>query len=48
MKTKEMMRMRDREIVAKAKIESTIILTFDLDFTDLLASSSHSAGSIYM
>ncbi|MDJ0635947.1 MAG: DUF5615 family PIN-like protein [Xenococcaceae cyanobacterium MO_188.B29] len=41
-----LMRMSDREIVAKAKLESRIILTFDLDFTDLLASSQNNLPSV--
>lgn len=39
-------RMSDREIMAKAKQESRIILTFDLDFTDLLAASRDDLPSV--
>ncbi|MEL7407408.1 MAG: DUF5615 family PIN-like protein, partial [Cyanobacteria bacterium J06558_2] len=41
-----LMRMPDSQIVAKAKQESRIILTFDLDFTDLLAASKDSLPSV--
>ena len=43
---KGLMRMPDRDILAKAQIESRIILTFDLDFTDLLASSQNNLPSV--
>ena len=39
-------RMSDSEIMAKAKEESRIVLTFDLDFTDLLAASQHNLPSV--
>ncbi len=35
-----LMRMPDAEILSKATRESRIVLTFDLDFTDLLAQVS--------
>lgn len=41
-----LMRMPDSQIVAKAKEESRIILTFDLDFTDLLAASKDNLPSV--
>lgn len=39
-------RMPDSEIITKAKDESRIVLTFDLDFTDLLAASKDSLPSV--
>jgi predicted nuclease of predicted toxin-antitoxin system len=39
-------RMPDCEIIAKAKRESRIVLTFDLDFTDLLAASQDNLPSV--
>lgn len=41
-----LMRMSDRSIIAKAKQESRIILTFDLDFTDLLAASKDNLPNV--
>ena len=41
-----LMRMSDRLIMAKAKQESRIILTFDLDFTDLLAASKDNLPNV--
>ena len=39
-------RMLDRDIMAKAKHESRIVLTFDLYFTDLLAASADYLPSV--
>lgn len=39
-------RMLDSDIMAKAKNESRIVLTFDLDFTDLLAASADRLPSV--
>lgn len=39
-------RMPDSEIIEKAKDEFRIVLTFDLDFTDLLAASKDSLPSV--
>ncbi len=39
-------RMTDSEIMVKAKQESRIVLTFDLDFTDLLATSRDNLPSV--
>lgn len=41
-----LMRMSDNLIMAKAKQESRIALTFDLDFTDLLAASKDNLPSV--
>ena len=41
-----LMRMPDAEILSKATRESRIILTFDLDFTDLLASNQNNLPSV--
>ena len=41
-----LMRMRSPEILAKAKIESRILLTFDLDFTDLLVASKDNLPNV--
>jgi predicted nuclease of predicted toxin-antitoxin system len=41
-----LMRMSDREIMAKAKEESRIVLTFDIDFTDLLAASKDNLPNV--
>lgn len=41
-----LMRMPDSQIMAKAKQESRIVLTFDLDFTDLLAASKDNLPSV--
>ena len=38
--------MADSEIMAKAKQESRIVLTFDLDFSDLLAASKDNLPSV--
>lgn len=42
----KLFRMSDRDIVIKARSESRIILTFDLDFTDLLAVSQDNLPSV--
>ena len=39
-------RLRDREIMEKARQEERIVLTFDLDFGDLLATSSAPLPSV--
>ncbi|NES19180.1 MAG: hypothetical protein F6K41_09675 [Symploca sp. SIO3E6] len=39
-------RLRDREIMEKARQEERIVLTFDLDFGDLLAASSATLPSV--
>ncbi len=39
-------RLPDSEIIAKAKQESRIVLTFDLDFTDLMAASEDNLPSV--
>ena len=41
-----LMRMPDSQIMAKAKQESRIVLTFDLDFTDLLAASKDNLPNV--
>lgn len=41
-----LMRMPDSQIIAKAKQESRIVLTFDFDFTDLLAASKDSLPNV--
>lgn len=41
-----LMRMPDSQIMAKAKQEARIVLTFDLDFTDLLAASKDNLPSV--
>lgn len=41
-----LMRMPDSLIMAKAKQESRIVLTFDLDFTDLLAASKDNLPNV--
>lgn len=41
-----LIRMPDSEILAKAKQESRIVLTFDLDFTDLLAASKDNLPNV--
>lgn len=41
-----LMRMPDNLIMEKAKQESRIVLTFDLDFTDLLAASQDNLPSV--
>ena len=40
------MRMSDSQIMAKAKEESRIVLTFDLDFADLLAASKDNLPNV--
>lgn len=41
-----LMRMSDSQIMAKAKEESRIVLTFDLDFADLLAASKDNLPNV--
>jgi predicted nuclease of predicted toxin-antitoxin system len=41
-----LIRMPDGEIMTKAKQESRIVLTFDLDFTDLLAANKENLPSV--
>jgi predicted nuclease of predicted toxin-antitoxin system len=39
-------RMTDSEILCKARAEQRIVLTFDLDFDELMAASRHSLPSV--
>ena len=39
-------KMSDKDILAKAKTESRIVLTFDLDFTDLLAANKDNLPNV--
>jgi predicted nuclease of predicted toxin-antitoxin system len=41
-----LMRLPDSQIVVKGRTENRVILTFDLDFTDLLAVSGESLPSV--
>ena len=41
-----LIRLPDSEIVAKALVESRIVLTFDLDFGDILAIARNEAPSV--
>ena len=41
-----LLKMEDADILDKARSEDRIVLTFDLDFGDLLAASGHSLPSV--
>ena len=46
LRDEQLIRLPDTDILAKARLEGRVLLTFDLDFGDLLASSGQNLPSV--
>lgn len=46
LRDERLMKMQDPDILAKARAEERVVLTFDLDFGDLLAASGENLPSV--